>query len=254
MTDAATPSKHVADDIDLLSGSACCWVPEQRRVEKGASTVAYAYGQLRERILSGELGPGSALSEYQLAKTLSVSRTPVREALGRLQAAGLVRNIPQRGMFVRELGAEDVIEILEIREMLECLAVQRIVARGVPDATLADWEGQTDEAAGLVAEGRLSEAFALGCQLHDEIVSLAGNGRLTDILGQLGDQIRLLGLVGIRVPGRPAESVREHRQLIALLRGRDATGAVATMREHLQGEGQILLKALLPSASFATGF
>lgn len=238
---------------DLPPGSACWWVPRRRKVERGTSAVAYAYAQLREDILRGELAPGTPLSEYQLAKALAVSRTPVREALGRLQAAGLVRNVPQRGMFVRELGAEDVIEILEIREQLECLAVHRVATRGVPDATLARWDETTGDAARLIAEGALPDALALGCQLHDEIVSLAGNGRLTDILGQLGEQIRLLGLVGIRVPGRPEESVRDHRQLLALLRERDVDGAVATMREHLRGEGQILLKALLPEASFTTG-
>ncbi len=245
--------RTLATYSDLAPGSACWWVPRRRNVERGTSAVAYAYAQLRENILGGELAPGTPLSEYQLAKSLAVSRTPVREALGRLQAAGLVRNIPQRGMVVRELGAQDVIEILEIREQLECLAVRRLADRGVADATLAHWEATTDEAARLIAEGALSDALALGCQLHDEIVSLAGNGRLTDILGQLGEQIRLLGLVGIRVPGRPEESLREHRQLLGLLRERDVEGAVAMMREHLRGEGQILLRVLLPAASFTSG-
>ena len=175
----------------------------------------------------------------------------MREALGRLETVGLVRNIPQRGMSVRELGAQDAIEIIEIREQLECLAVRRVAEQGVPEATLAV-ESNTIRGEGVHAEGKLSESFALGCELHDEIVSMAGNGRLSEMLGQLGEQIRLLGVVGIRVPGRQEAAARDHRQLVRLIREGDVEGAVEAMRDHLRGEGEILLKALLPSAVFAT--
>jgi DNA-binding GntR family transcriptional regulator len=248
------PSPTSSDQlrVEIPSGNSCWWVPRRRPVDRSTSAVAYAYEQLRERILTGELAPGTPLSEYQLAKALSVSRTPVREALGRLQSVGLVRNIPQRGMSVRELGAEDAIEIIEIREQLECLAVRRIAEQGLPEETLSRWESNTVRGEELYEEGKLSESFALGCQLHDEIVSMAGNGRLSEMLGQLGEQIRLLGVVGIRVPGRQEAAARDHMRLVALLREGDVEGAVDAMRDHLRGEGEILLKALLPSAAFAT--
>jgi DNA-binding GntR family transcriptional regulator len=253
MTDVAT-DRSAGDgrrdrSIEVPPGRGCWWIPPDRQGEEATSAVAQAYLQLREQILSGQLTPGTPLSEYQLAKALSVSRTPVREALSRLQAIGLVRSVPARGMFVRELGPQDVVEILEIREQLECLAVRRVVEHGVPESSLTRWEQETDEAARLIAAGELPQALALGCKLHDELISEAGNGRLAEILAQLGEQIWLLGMVGIRAPGRPPEANREHQELLDLLRKGDADGAEASMRQHLRNEGRILLKAYLPAAA-----
>lgn len=237
--------------IEVPPGRGCWWIPPDRQGEEKTSAVAQAYTQLREQILSGQLSPGSPLSEYQLAKALSVSRTPVREALGRLQAVGLVRSVPQRGMFVNELGPQDVVEILEIREQLECLALRRLVENGVPEDMLKRWEEQTDAAVEAIAADQLPEALALGCQLHDELILAAGNSRMTEILGQLGEQIWLLGLVGIRAPGRPVQAAHEHQDLLKLLRSGDADAVEAAMRQHLRNEGRVLLEASLPAGALA---
>ncbi|WP_129678146.1 GntR family transcriptional regulator [Candidatus Chloroploca sp. Khr17] len=84
----------------------------------------HAYQQIRRRILDGELRPSSPLSEHQLAVTLQLSRTPVREALKRLEKEGLVRSIPSRGTFITELTAHDILEIYQVRECLESLAAR----------------------------------------------------------------------------------------------------------------------------------
>lgn len=253
MSDATTARPGRASErarrIDVPPGRGCWWIPPDRQGEEATSAVAQAYIQLREQILSGQLPPGTPLSEYQLAKALSVSRTPVREALSRLQSVGLVRSVPQRGMFVRELGPQDVVEILEIREALESLAVRRFVERGIPEASLDRWEDETEQARELIANGQFPEALALGCRLHDELILGGGNGRLTEIVAQLGEQIWLLGMVGIRAPGRPEKANREHKELIALLRKGDAAAAEACMRQHLRNEGRILLEASLPAAA-----
>jgi DNA-binding GntR family transcriptional regulator len=239
--------------IEVPPGRGCWWIPPERRREEATSVVAQTYLKLREQILSGQLLPGAALSEYQLAKALSVSRTPVREALARLRSAGLVRNIPQHGMFVSELGPKDVVEILEIRERLECLAVRRVVAQGVPESLLARWEERTEAGRQLILSGQLPEALAMGSSLHDELIMEAGNERLAEILAQLSEQIWLLGMVGIRAPGRPEEANREHRVLLQFIRSGDADGAEAAMGEHLRNEGRILLTASLPRGALALG-
>jgi len=236
--------------IDVPVGRGCWWIPPDRQEEAKTSAVAQAYMQLREQILSGQLAPGTPLSEYQLATALSVSRTPIREALSRLQAIGLVRSVPQRGMFVSELGAQDIVEILEIREQLECLAVRRLVEHGVDEQLLRRWEEQTDAALEAIVAGELAESLALGCQLHDELILAAGNRRMTDILGQLGEQVWLLGLVGIRAPGRPEQALREHKELLKLLRTGDADAVEAAMRQHLRNEGRVLLESSLPAGAF----
>ena len=237
--------------IQVPEGRGCWWIPPDRQREEATSAVAQAYIQLREQILSGRLPPGTPLSEYQLAKALSVSRTPVREALSRLQAVGLVRSVAQRGMFVSELGPQDVVEILEIREQLECLAVRRLVEEGVPESLLSRWEEQTEQARQQIASDRLPDALATGCLLHDELILNAGNGRVTEILAQLGEQVWLLGMVGIRAPGRPEEANREHGELLEQLRKGDAVAAETSMRQHLRNEGRILLEASLPAAALS---
>jgi GntR family transcriptional regulator, rspAB operon transcriptional repressor len=231
----------------------CWWIPLERQREEATSAVAQTYLKLREQILSGQLEPGTPLSEYQLAKALSVSRTPVREALARLRSAGLVRSIPQRGMFVSELGPKDVVEILEIRERLECLAVRRVVIQGVPESALARWEERTEQARQYILSGQLPEALAIGSSLHDELIMEAGNERLAEILAQLSEQIWLLGMVGIRAPGRPEEANHEHKVLLELIRSGDADGAESLMREHLRNEGRILLASSLPPGALTLG-
>jgi DNA-binding GntR family transcriptional regulator len=87
--------------MQVPPGRGCWWIPQDRQKEESASVVAQAYLELRRQILGGQLQPGEPLSEYQLAKALNVSRTPVREALARLRSAGLVRSVPQRATWSR---------------------------------------------------------------------------------------------------------------------------------------------------------
>ncbi len=240
-----------ATTIPIPPGRGCWWIPLDRQHEESASVVAQAYLELRRQILSGQLQPGEPLSEYQLAKTLNVSRTPVREALARLRSAGLVRSVPQRGMFVSELGPGDVVEIMEIRERLESLVVRRAMDQGLSGEQLTSWEEQTEQARQLIADGRLPEALAIGSALHDQLISLAGNERLAEILAQLSEQVWLLSMVGIRAPGRPEQANEEHRALLAHMRNGDADAAEAAMREHLRNEGRVLLSATLPKGVVA---
>ncbi len=242
---------RAATAIGVPPSRGCWWIPPDRQSEESTSVVAQAYLELRRQILSGQLQPGEPLSEYQLAKALNVSRTPVREALARLRSAGLVRSVPQRGMFVSELGPRDVIEIMEIRERLESLVVRRAMDQGLSGEQLTGWEEQTGQARQLIVDGRLPEALAIGSSLHDQLISLAGNERLAGILAQLSEQVWLLSMVGIRAPGRPEQANEEHRVLLVHMRNGDADAAEAAMREHLRNEGRILLSATLPKGVVA---
>jgi DNA-binding GntR family transcriptional regulator len=242
---------RAATSIQVPPGRGCWWIPLDRQSEESTSAVAQTYLELRRQILSGQLQPGEPLSEYQLAKTFNVSRTPVREALARLNSAGLVRSVPQRGMFVSELGPSDVVEIMEIRERLESLVVRRVMDQELSDEQLIPWEGQTEQARQLIADGQLPEALAIGSSLHDQLIEFAGNERLAEILAQLSEQVWLLSMVGIRAPGRPEVANEEHRMLLAHMRDGDADAAEAAMREHLRNEGRILLSATLPKGVVA---
>jgi DNA-binding GntR family transcriptional regulator len=256
MNDAHRPqdgarAARAATSIQVPPGRGCWWIPLDRQNEESTTAVAQTYLELRRQILSGQLQPGEPLSEYQLAKTFNVSRTPVREALARLNSAGLVRSVPQRGMFVSELGPSDVVEIMEIRERLESLVVRRVMDQELSDEQLITWEGETEQARQLIADGQLPEALAIGSSLHDQLIEVAGNERLAAILAQLSEQVWLLSMVGIRAPGRPEVANEEHRVLLAHMRDGDADAAEAAMREHLRNEGRVLLSATLPKGVVA---
>ena len=101
--------------------------------EESQSLTVKAYEALRDAILRNELGPGTLLSENSLAEQLHVSRTPVRAALKRLQEEGFVRIMPRRGVLVRNISAEDIVELYQMREALECYAMEFVPQYGDPD-------------------------------------------------------------------------------------------------------------------------
>jgi len=240
------------DDGAFTSSGAYCAAPSVQLFparDDDSSVVEVVYQQLREQILSGQLAPGEALSEYRLASALGASRTPVREALRRLESVGLVRSLPHHGVFVRELGIRDVIEIFELREQLESLAARRAVEHHHVTPELVDeLEQRQREALQLIREGKLRESFPVANPIHDRIIGFADNARLVNVLGQLAEQIQLLGMVGLRSAGRAEQVIDEHLKLIDALRRNDADGAEAAMREHLGNEGKVLARALLPAS------
>jgi DNA-binding GntR family transcriptional regulator len=159
------------------------------------------YERLHDEIASGQLRPGEQLVEARLAAELGVSKTPVREALIRLQRDGLVEIEPYRGARVRELSPRDVREILELRRLLECHIARELAAQRPPDVLRALGES--------IARGR--EALEAGDDSHvadsltefsDLITGACGNRRLASVLDGLRSVLLLIGTSSLRAPGR----------------------------------------------------
>jgi len=205
----------------------------------------WAYEEIRRRILDGDLGPAVSLSEYQLADLLQVSRTPVREALKRLEHEGLVRSIPNRGAFVAELSVQDIMEIYQIREQLESLAA-RIAAETLRVAEVDELEGELTRAAALAAKGRVKDTFESDIHLHKRIIEATKNGRLVNFLTTLDDQVRRIRAMSPRTPGRLEATLREHREVVGRIKEHDASGAEAAMRRHLRAACENAIHLVLP--------
>jgi DNA-binding GntR family transcriptional regulator len=203
-----------------------------------------AHAAIRQGILDLRYPPGSLLSENQLAEELRISRTPIREALRELAGSGLVRILPQRGIAVSEPSVQDIVEVYQLREQLECFAT-RLAAERLSAAAAAAFEADHAEAMAAMRAGRMRQAYDASVRLHGLIVELARNSRLTQFMNQLGDQVHRFGLLTLR-HGRVEQALAEHGEIIAALLRRDADGAETLMRAHLRADRDMALRITLP--------
>jgi DNA-binding GntR family transcriptional regulator len=188
--------------------------------------------QLRQRIFDGELAPGAFLDEVQLAQELSISRTPLREALKVLTAEGLVRHEPRRGCFVAEVTEQDLDEIFPVIALLE----GRCAYEAAQNASEADLQALEELHARLARHAkarRVNDYYAANFAIHEAIITLADNRWLAQVITDLRKIVKLARLQQLHAPGRLEQSLSEHLAVFAALKARDAEGAEAAMRTHL---------------------
>jgi DNA-binding GntR family transcriptional regulator len=189
--------------------------------------------------MSADLPPGASLNELEIASVLGTSRTPVREAIRKLEQEGLAMRYPNRGAIVTKLSMTDVLEIWQLREILEPAACALAADRIDRDA-LARIESAFLELRGQEMGPEAYEAFLRAdVGLHGLIVDSTGNATLRSVLGMLNERI-----VQVRVvtsPARFQSAVAEHLAIVAALKARDAQEAMAAMRRHLERARQSLV-------------
>ena len=199
------------------------------------------YRRLREAIQSGELAPGTRLREVDLAEWLGLSRTPVREALGRLESDGLVATDTHRGMIIAELDHQMVTELYVMREVLEGTAAG-LAARHASDVEIATLQElvRKDRAIG-------SDPAALANNnrmFHDTLYRSAHNRYLLKTLSTLRASMALLGQTTLALPERAATAIDEHEAILAALKSRDAAAAEAAARAHIRSAYQARMTLL----------
>jgi DNA-binding GntR family transcriptional regulator len=210
----------------------CSELPNGYRVEE-------AYRYLKTRIMSADLPPGASLNELEIAAALGTSRTPVREAIRKLEQKGLAMRYPNRGAIVTKLSMTDVLEIWQLREILEPAAC-RLAADRVDRDALARIERAFLDLRGQEMGPEAYDAFLRAdVGLHGLIVDSTGNGTLRHVLALLNERI-----VQVRVvtsPARFRHAVDEHLAIIAALKVRDSQEAMEAMRRHLESARQSLV-------------
>jgi DNA-binding GntR family transcriptional regulator len=199
--------------------------------ESGIPLSEAVFRSLCQALRIGLYRPGDRLREEDVAQRLKVSRTPVREALGRLMAKGFVEPAGGRGLIVRSLDTAEVLELYAMREILEGAAA-RLAAQYVspPEIdALRDLEEAFEAQISDPGEmARLNRAF------HETIFRAARNRYLDSALQELQDGIALLGATTFTVSGRPSTAAEEHRALIAAIGARDPDRAERLARSHIQ--------------------
>ena len=196
------------------------------------SLVEEAYARLKAEIMDNRMPPGFQALEDEVAQRLGMSRTPVREALVRLQSEGLVSVAPRRGMRVLPLSASDMREIYEILSSLEPKAAE-LIARQRPDAAMLRPldEATSDMERALTAEDRDAWAAA-DDRFHRALLDLNPHRRLADIAGRCLDQAHRVRMFTLRLRRMPTQSTADHRTLVAALQRGDGALARDIHREH----------------------
>ena len=188
---------------------------------------------LREEILSGELPAGSELQEVALSKTLGVSRGPIREAIGRLAAEGLVTVRPRRGAVVRALSSDEFIEAYQVREALETMAVRLAVPKLTGD-NVAALERGIDEMSACGASGDVQGFFEANTAFHLVFFDAAGNRMLTELYRHLRGQIDRHRLRSLELRGDVSRSIAEHKAILRAAKAGDVDRAVHLVSEHIR--------------------
>jgi DNA-binding GntR family transcriptional regulator len=192
-----------------------------------------AYRVIKEAITSLQFGPGDPVIEGDLARRLGISKTPVRNALVRLEQEGLVQTLPFRGTFVAAVSVSDVRELYEVRGALEELAIRLLMEHLSPSDVL-DLRGAISGVEVKLQEGHLEESFDSIREFHDGIVSRSGNHWLIEMYGNLADHLTRIRNICGHIPGRVEKSAREHEKIIDSIEKYDSLGAIAALRAHLE--------------------
>lgn len=230
-----------------------------RFAEASVSNSERVYQALKHRILAGMLEPGTRLVELQLATEFSVSRTPVREALKRLTAEGLVSVDPLRGIVVSDVDARELEEIFVVREVLDGLAA-RLAAGRVSSTDLTKLNLLMDMMRESVKTGQWEGMVQANIKFHDVLHQAAGNERLRHLTRNLLDFVRRFSKQAFASQERAAEVLAEHEEIIRALEMRDADLAEKVARRHVESAraylaGRYLSESMTPDADgkYASG-
>ncbi len=217
------------------------------RTESGPnrlSSAERAYRALKKLILGNELPAGSQLLEQEAAQRLGMSRTPVREAMIRLEKDGMVEVRPRHGMRVLPVSPDDMRDIYQVLTALESAAAEALARRG---ATPAEIAGLRAAVAAMEAalDGDDLEGWAdADKRFHRLLVALTGNERLQQMVSQLDEQAHRARVVTLRLRPKPVNSIRDHARLVAAIVRRDAESARRIHHDHRTRAGEMLVGLL----------
>ena len=205
-------------------------IPAQRT--SNITLVDAAYEQVRRRILDNIWPPGHRALEQEVALALGMSRTPVREALMRLQNEGLIEVIPRHGLRVLPVSPTDMGEIYQILTALECMAAELLARRQPSAQELAPLVAATQAMDTALAADDLDAWAAADERFHAQLVDLAGNRQLQATVLNYWDRAHRARMFTLRLRPKPVNSTQEHMQMVQRLQAGDSAGAAAVTRAH----------------------
>ncbi|HZK43893.1 MAG TPA: GntR family transcriptional regulator [Syntrophomonadaceae bacterium] len=198
---------------------------------------------IREAIINGRLQPRERLMEIQLAEELGVSRTPIREALRKLEIEGFIVMVPRKGAYVADLTFKDIADVFEIRSALEGLAAS-LAAERITDEELETIKNLWAEKAEAIASNNLEKLIIVDTEFHEAIYKASRNDRLTNIINNLREQIQRFRATTLAYPGRMATSLDEHRGIVEALQARDVQLSRQLAVEHIENAENSMIESI----------
>jgi len=202
----------------------------------------HIYDILKRLIILREIRPGEKINEEELAKTLRVSRTPVRETLFRLEHEGIVKIVPRRGAFVVSQSKEKVIDVLQVREVLEGL-VARLAAENMDDKTLSRLRKSLKKISSIPDDDDMLLKYTpADVEFHSLLLESCNNKVLKNMMEVVNIHLQVLRLRTVVLPGRAKQTVREHYKILEAIEKRDTLSVEKMMRKHVASVQKDALK------------
>lgn len=203
---------------------------------------------LREAIIKGTLKPGERMMEIQMAEELGVSRTPVREAIRKLELEGFVVMIPRKGAYVAGISMKDIADVFEIRTALEGLAAG-LAAERATEEELEHLERLLVKIAECIEVNDFKTLVQLDTEFHDTLYKACRNERLIKIVSNLMEQIQRFRTTSLSSPGRSKFALEEHKKIVEAVSDRNTELARALASEHIENAENSMLDTLKENKS-----
>ena len=201
------------------------------------------FNTLREAILKGDLKPGERLMEVQLAKQMGVSRTPIREAIRKLELEGMAVTMPRRGAVVAKMTEKDMEDVLQVRRALEELAAS-IACDQISMSQIKDLKAAMNEFEKQTKAGDIKEITDADVAFHDIIYKSTGNRRLMAIMKGFGEQMYRYRVEYLKEEENYPTLIDEHREIVEGLQRRDKNAVVEIMHRHVTNQAVEMKKII----------
>lgn len=201
------------------------------------------FDTLRQAIIVGELKPGERLMEVQLAEKMGVSRTPVREAIRKLELEGLVSMLPRKGAHVAELSVKDIMDVLEVRATLDGLATA-LAAQNIKDDELKELKNVLQQLVNYIEKENLQGSIKKDVEFHEIIYRCSRNDKLIQIVSNLREQVHRFRVIYMKDYISPKELIREHMDIYDAIASRNPDTARGVAEKHIKIQQQTILKTV----------
>lgn len=200
------------------------------------------YLHIKDLILDGEFKAGDRLVERELAERLNISRTPIREALFRLESQGFVKTVPRKGVIVADISEKEIIEVFTILASLEVLAAKLAVQK-LDDEMESKFSGSIKKVKEYLNNPE-EDAAELHSELNNLLYSSAKNVKLYEMLSGLSDYIRAFAKIGHKNPGRAKQSMEEHLKIMEAIVNKEMEMAEYLTKIHIENSKKAYIEAV----------
>jgi DNA-binding GntR family transcriptional regulator len=201
------------------------------------------FNTLREAIIVGELKPGERLMEVQLADKMGVSRTPVREAIRKLELEGLVVMVPRKGAQVADLSVKDIMDVLEVRATLDGLATA-LSAQRITDEELKELRHVNTQFINYMEKDNLQGSIKKDVEFHDIIYRSSRNDKLIQIANNLREQVQRFRVIYLKDYSSPKAIIKEHADIIEAISEKNPLTSQEFAQKHIKNQESTIISSI----------